>query len=182
MSVVSCPHCAAPNSLGSAFCQACGKALPSPTPSGPRVVTKAEFATTTAGQTLQSDQLRQQVKKASCALLIVAIMQVLFGVLILTSGMIPGVSDDRIKPGLAVYLAVFGVGTIFFILYLWARRSPLPAAIVGLVLFITLHLMEAIANPAALCQGVILKAIVILVLAKAIQVGLKHRQLLQQGG
>src|SRR5687768_8999316 len=74
-SMMACPHCGAGNPVGSAFCQSCGKALPTGYSAGPRVVGAGEFAGTAAGQKLQSDELRKQSKKASGALLAVAIIQ-----------------------------------------------------------------------------------------------------------
>ena len=35
---IACPHCRAANPPGGAFCESCGKALPSPYRTGPRVI------------------------------------------------------------------------------------------------------------------------------------------------
>jgi hypothetical protein len=61
-------------------------------------------------------------------------------------------------------------------LYLWAKKHTLPAAIVALVLFATLVLVQAVAAPADIWKGVIVKIVFIGVLVKAIQAGYEvHR-------
>ena len=80
-----------------------------------------------------------------------------------------------------IMVSVFGIAAVFFALYFWARKQPLPASIVGLILFITVHLLDAIADPAALARGLIMKIIIIAILVNAIQAGVKYRQLQRQG-
>lgn len=175
---IACPHCGAMNPSGGAFCESCGKALPSAAASGPRILSSATgFASTGAGRSMQSDELQKQAKKAAGALLAVAIIQVIFGAILvfaLLPAGIPAATRNMIM------LSVFGIGAVFFALYFWARKQPLPASIVGLVLFITMHLLDAIADPTALARGLIMKIIIIVVLVNAIQAGLKHRQLKRQ--
>ena len=72
----NCPHCGALNPGGAAFCESCGKALPNLTPTGPRIVSGNQFATSTVGRELQADELHKTAKKASGALLAVAIITV----------------------------------------------------------------------------------------------------------
>src|SRR5271170_2593800 len=73
MTALTCPHCSAANNSGDAFCKACGMALPQV--GAPRIVGKGDFAATTAGVSLQSDELRTQLKRSSSTLLIVAVIQ-----------------------------------------------------------------------------------------------------------
>ena len=175
MSMAACPHCGAQNPEGAAFCQECGKALPSATPSAPRVVSGEAMAGTAAGQTVQSDQLRKQAGAAATALFAVAILQALGGILfyyLLKEN--PQVSPEALQSLLIGNLVLAG---IFAALGFWARVSPLPAAIVGLVLFVSVHLVSAIMDPATIVQGILVKVIVIVALIKAIQAGGKYRQL-----
>jgi hypothetical protein len=171
MDSIVCPHCAAANLPDARFCEACGKALPDPEATRPRIVGGSDIASTAAGQELQSAALQGQARRAAGALLAVAILQVVFGTFLLV---FLGRGAD-LQPG--IYASVFGVAVIFFCLFLWARRNPLPAAIVGLVLFLSLHLLDAVADPAAIGRGVLVKVIIIVILAKAIQAGVKHRKL-----
>lgn len=79
---VACPHCAAENTSDSHFCQSCGLALPETDPSGPRIIGDADFASNPAGVAFQQDELAKQMKKATNALLIVAVIQTGFGFLL----------------------------------------------------------------------------------------------------
>ena len=77
-------------------------------------------------------------------------------------------------------ITLFGIAALFYGLYFWARRNPLPAAIVGLTLFVTLHLIDAIADPTQLARGIIMKVIIVAMLVQAIQAGVKYKRLLPQ--
>ncbi|MBE7450653.1 MAG: hypothetical protein HS111_17660 [Kofleriaceae bacterium] len=59
-------------------------------------------------------------------------------------------------------------------LYVWARVAPLAAAVVSLVLFLTLHLANAALEPSSIYKGAIVKVLFIVVLVKAIQAGYGH--------
>src|SRR5579862_301697 len=77
-----CPHCGVESVFAGAFCHSCGKALPSAQRVGPRVVGINEFAATAGGQRLQIGELERQIKKASGALLTVAIIQTVVGLVV----------------------------------------------------------------------------------------------------
>jgi predicted amidophosphoribosyltransferase len=51
----ACPHCQADNSPEAAYCKQCGKALPPPVPTGPRIIEGASLAQPQAGQRLQTE-------------------------------------------------------------------------------------------------------------------------------
>jgi hypothetical protein len=178
---VKCPHCGAANPAGSAFCESCGKALPAAASSGPRVVSADQLPQSAGATRMVSDELVKQQKKAANAMLTVAIIQVFFGiVLYLLLKNAPGVKANPGQLNLVVGM-VMGIGVIYFGLYFWARKSPLPAAIVGLVLYVTLMVVDVISDPAAMTRGIIVKIIIIALLAQGIQAGLKHKRLLQAG-
>src|SRR5688500_4781106 len=151
-----CPHCGVANESASSFCESCGKALPSAARSGPRLVTDAAMPATAAGRQLVSEELRKHLKKAKNALLTVAIIQMIFGLIVFGAMKASG-RGQGFPP--IVFITVFGIGIIFFGLFLWARRSPLPAAIVGLTLFVTMHLVDALVDPTQLGRGMIMKII-----------------------
>ncbi len=178
---IACPHCGATNPSGAAFCESCGKALPAMMGSGPRVVSGDAMPQSAVGQRLVGDELAKTQKGGATALLWVAILQTLFGPVLL---FVQKSKLEREQPGMqfeilpVAWITIFGIAAAFWLLYFWARRSPLPAAIVGLVLFITVHLFDAIADPTQIARGWIMKAIVIFALAKAIDAGIKHRRLM----
>ncbi|MEW6249262.1 MAG: zinc ribbon domain-containing protein [Planctomycetota bacterium] len=174
---MNCPHCGAVQATTSAFCTTCGKALPSAAPGGPRVVDDSELQTA-AGRTLRGAELQKQLKKASGALLAVAILQAVFGGLLFVIGGALLGGEGKLPP--AVFVGVFVIAAIFFGLYIWARRSPFPAALAGLVVYLTVHLLDAIADPTTLVRGLIVKIIIILILVRAISAGAKYRALMRE--
>ena len=174
MSPIACPHCQSENPDGAEFCEQCGKAVPSSTPSGPRVVSGEVIAATSIGQNLQADLLRKAAGKAAGALFIVAGLTVLGGVLLYALGKRLGLSASDLNATLIVNLVLAG---IFAALGFWARVNPLPGAIVGLVLFVSILVLNAVLDPASIVAGWLVKIIVVVVLTKAIQAGVKHRQL-----
>ncbi len=186
---ISCPHCSAANVAGSQFCESCGKALPSVFSGGPRVVDGSGFASTAAGQKLQSDELSKQARKASGALLTVAIIQtVMCGIVVMIAN-----SNKRLDFLMqnGAFLGIAGAAGIFWGLYFWARRQPLPAAIVGLVLYVTLVAVNVILSARQMAKGGVgnggfggvgvgwLDIVIIVVLAQAITAGSKYRKMMQ---
>jgi hypothetical protein len=139
-------------------------------------VGSSDVAATGVGRRLQTEELQKTARKAAGALLAVAILQAVFGGIVLA--MLPDVVPQQQKTILMV--TVFGIAAVFFGLFLWARVQPFPAAIVGLVLFVTFHLLDALADPTALARGIIVKVIVIVILAQAIKAGAQHRRLLRE--
>src|SRR5687768_9367380 len=82
MSTVTCPHCGAATPPG-AFCESCGKALPSAVPTTPRVVTGDVLPQSAAGQQMLGEELAKQTKKAAYALLAVGVIQATCGAVLL---------------------------------------------------------------------------------------------------
>jgi hypothetical protein len=69
----------------------------------------------------------------------------------------------------------FGLGALMFGLYFWARRSPLPASITALSIFLVVHMGSAIADPKTLFQGLLVKAIAVIFLIGGIRAALAER-------
>ena len=175
MSTIPCPHCGTENLEGGAFCQQCGKALPSAAPTGPRIVTGEQIATTAVGQDLQGQQLRKQAGKAAGALFAVAILTAISGVVFYF--LLKNTRGVEANVPMTVLITNLVLAGIYAGMGFWARVSPLPAAIAGLVLFVTVIVVNVVMDPTSIVQGIIVKVIVIVVLIKAIQAGTKHRQL-----
>lgn len=71
-------------------------------------------------------------------------------------------------------LLIFGI--IFLSLYFWARSNPFPAALTALILYITLVGADAALDPSNAWRGILIKIIIILGLAKAVQSGYAVRK------
>ena len=178
MATINCPHCGQVNIDAGAFCAECGKALPSEVPSGPQVVMGNAVASTDAGKSAQAEQLRKQAGGAFGALLAVGILTLIGGIIIFALLKNAGGEAARQAPmllGVNVVLAIIFTG-----LAIWARANPLPAAVVGLVLFISIHTINAVIDPTSIFLGIPVKVIIIVVLIKAVQSGVKYKQLQEQ--
>ncbi|MBN1554947.1 MAG: hypothetical protein JXA11_09390 [Phycisphaerae bacterium] len=174
MSII-CPHCNVENEDASEFCRECGKALPSAAPTGPRVVTGSAIASTSLGQNVQEKELKKKCRQASIALFAAAVLQGITGIALYAFlKNEPNVDMQKLQILVGV---VVGIGVVFAVLGFWARVNPLPASIVGLVLYVTLHAIDAVADPSALLRGWIIKVIVVVALINAIQAGITYRQL-----
>lgn len=172
---VQCPHCGAPNPPDSRFCGACGKALPSAVPTRPVIIGDKDFATSESGRALQLDELHRRARAARNILFCLAVLQFIFSGALTALALSDATGQgDRL---LVIGIATGVVGLLFLILGFWAGRNPLPASIVGLVLFVTFVVADALASPATLIQGAIIKIFIIAVLAKAVSAGVRHRQL-----
>jgi hypothetical protein len=180
---VTCPHCGASNVAGGKFCESCGKALPDLMPSGPRIVSADALPQTAVGHAMVREELVKTQKKASTALLAVAILQCIgAGIVYLIFQNAPRAQRP---PNLELIMAIQGaLVLIFFALWAWSLKSPLPASIVGLCLYATLiilNVINAISSGARRGPGVgILDIIIVVVFIQAISASLKHRRLLQQ--
>ena len=167
MPINTCPHCQSDeNTFDAKFCISCGKAIESLS-TEPQIVDSKNLSSSQVGQTIQKTELEKTIKKSSSALLAVAIIQLVFGLFICAIASFPP----------AVTIAVLAIAFIFFALWFWSKKSPFPAAVAGLVIFITLHAIEAIADPTAIARGIIMKIIIISLLAKAVKAGVTYKKL-----
>ena len=154
---------------------------------GSRVITGDAMASTPAGVKLQADELHKQVKKAANALLTVAIIQTIFAIIIYFAVQNSG-GNAVVAAGLLLAVAV-----VFWGLFFWARVNPLPAAIVGLVIYVTLWALDLLvwmmstasstsgSNPggAGPFNGIVIKILIVVMLGRAIKAGAMHRKLLR---
>ena len=117
------------------------------------------------------------MKSARIALFLVAIL------IFLACGLLIGLAFRRDLPPeskqtlLTLAVANSILGLVYVGLGIWASKNPFPAAIAGLVLFVTVIVVNTALNPESLVQGWPLKLIVIVVLAKGIGAGNRYRQL-----
>ena len=193
-STIVCPHCNATVPAG-AFCESCGKALPQQAAGGPRVVGAAELPSTAAGRQLVGDELTKQTKRASLTLLVVGCLQLVCGAIV-AGLLLNAPTGANVELNVKVLVAAqIIVALIFFGLYFWARKAPLPASIVGLIVYATLVILNVINSVSELRNreegtrtgigglGIgWLDIVIMILLAQGISAGLKHKRLMQQGG
>jgi len=100
-------------------------------------------------------------------------------IMYLVSGLAMGAITWSINPQNALGLIVLNVALSATQggLWWWAKRSVFPAAVVSLTLYLTVILVDAIADPSTLARGWLIKFFFISALAKAIQAGLAVKRL-----
>jgi len=187
---IACPHCRAANPPGGAFCESCGKALPSPYRTGPRVVRASTLPATTAGHALYDADLLTLSRRAANTLVFVGIFQIVVGTVVrLLLNAARGGLDTPSQVLLNETISCV-IGVIFIGLSFWARRSPLPASIVGLVLYSTLIAMNVFYAVVRLRSGHsivpghglgvgVIDIVIIVFLIRGIQGALARRRLLE---
>jgi hypothetical protein len=75
---------------------------------------------------------------------------------------------------LAINIAL---GALYMVLWWWAKRKPLPAAVIALLLFVTTHVINAVMQPESLAQGILVKILFTLALVRAITAANEERNL-----
>ena len=157
--MLTCGNCAYEMPPRSNYCEACGTPLVG-TPGPERLADEVE-----------AEFLFMQVQRARVVLLLVATLQLVFGGLH-AAEQAAGATPREFAADWAVAL---GVPAVFFFLAWWCERSPLAAALVGLVVFVTLHGAAAAVDPSTLATGLFLKLVVVTALLQAIAWGVKFR-------
>jgi hypothetical protein len=179
---IKCAACATVAKPYDRFCGKCGKAMP----------------------TAEAYALQKNVKSATGAIKILAVLFVVFGLLMFfvtkgqtdavlakLQGMDPGAVFQKPIEGRTYTVgelrkqlawAPWGVLAVNLILAaimgalsLWARRSPLPAVIIATATYIVVVVANGIMDPATIAQGWIMKIIIIGFLIKGIKAALALR-------
>lgn len=118
---------------------------------------------------LAQNARKKHLDTARNYLILVTVLQFIGGIVLV--GMFWGqpIPEKLKNTVIASYIIVFGAGVAFLILALLVNKFPLPSTIIALILFITLHAIDAIADPASLARSWLIKILVVVALVKAIQ-------------
>jgi hypothetical protein len=79
------------------------------------------------------------------------------------------IEDEYSRIMRVVSIGVMGVSVVFIILGILVPKAPVACTVTGLVLFIALNAVAALADPVNLVRGIILKVIFLICLIKAVQ-------------
>jgi small-conductance mechanosensitive channel len=74
-----------------------------------------------------------------------------------------------------MFVVPFGLGGAFLVLWWWAKRAAVAALVSALLLFVTAHGIDAIADPKTIANGFVLKAFVVVGLTAGIKAALAQR-------
>ncbi|MCU0333781.1 MAG: hypothetical protein MUF62_01885 [Chitinophagaceae bacterium] len=119
-------------------------------------------------------QYDKYIRQARNALFIVAAVQFLFGAFLTYQS-----NEEPIVAWIGFAVVAF-VSALFFGLGLYTKKKPYTAILIGLILYISLLLLDVVTNPASIFKGIILKALIIFYLARSLgdakeaQEGMKH--------
>jgi hypothetical protein len=80
--------------------------------------------------------------------------------------------ERKLVLGVSLALCLIHVG-----LWWWARTAPFPAAVVALVLFVTLQLINAALDPSTIIKGIVIKILFLVALIRAVQAGAEANRL-----
>jgi hypothetical protein len=66
------------------------------------------------------------------------------------------------------------------VLWLWARRAPLPAIACALALYLVVQVVSAVLDPSSIMKGIIVKLFAFAALYKGLKAALDARAAIQQ--
>lgn len=161
---------------GNAECRSCS----------PRIIAGDALPESAAGQKLVGDELQKQTRRAANTLMWVSILMYAFGIIIFL--VISNARAVAAENANLLLVMQFVIATVFLGLYFWARTSPLPASLVGLVIYCTLIAINVATTMSSMAErrsgigglGIgWLDIVIICLLAQGISAGLKHKKLME---
>jgi hypothetical protein len=195
---VPCDSCSANVGIGDDFCPSCGAEVSAD-------LKRALHERWEASDSSAAERAKH-IRSASHMIAILAALFVLGGLLMFyTSGkeatealqQLQGLPDEMVFPepimGKTLTVAevrqtverepylVLGLNWLLALimagLFLWSRRSPFPAVIAALAVFVVVHVANAVVDPVTIVKGIILKVIAIIALVKGVRAGFAVRAL-----
>lgn len=107
------------------------------------------------------------------------------------SGMTPAERDAQLKQemgmtwqevvdhdrGMVTFqmVVLVALGVIYIGLWWWAQTNAFAAALIALLLFVTVMLVSALIDPVSLVKGIIIKVIIVAALSSAVSAGYRQR-------
>lgn len=175
MSVKHCAYCGVANGEGEASCQNCGGRFKgAPTPVDPPATYQSAGLDPT-NHVLRNSLRRQHAISACRALsgatFLSGLRALLMPVLV---NYLPPQFNDHASP-MEIRITSLCLAVMFACMSLWARREPLTASIVATLIYFAFIIPDVIAHPTLLGAGHIGKIVMLLVLARALAMGVMHR-------
>jgi predicted RND superfamily exporter protein len=84
--------------------------------------------------------------------------------------------DELARVARLIYLGVIATGVVFVGLGVAVKKAPVPCTVAGLVMFLGLNALAALADPVNLVRGFILKIIFFVGLIKAVQAAVAYER------
>ena len=180
MAVRHCPECQSPVSASEIefrTCEACGARLPASRHEEDEEPRERRPNRRTAQLRSEPDPeshdvlMKQAKKQASVTLFVVAALMMVCGsIAVAFLGNQEGAAPEEIAIGVVL---VIGMAAVFAGLGFWAMFMPVPPAIIGLVFFVGITVLDFVGDPAMAVKGIFLRIIIIVMLVKAINTAVK---------
>ena len=92
------------------------------------------------------------------------------------------INQDAVGKARLALILGFGIGITFIVCGLLAYKAPVPATLVGLIVYIAVHSANAMMDPKTIVHGIIWKVLIIVCLAKAVQAAFAYKRETDQTG
>jgi type III secretory pathway component EscR len=154
----ACSFCKKPIEEDVIFCPHCGH------PENGTEKERAQFFAKRAMNKNKAIDAKDKISSARNTLFVLAGIMVLFGIIIY------GSTNSVLDLGINLFFAF-----IYLVLAFWSEQKPFIALLIGLFLYITLIVINAIIDPVTLVRGIIWKVLIISYLGKGIYSALEAR-------
>lgn len=171
----NCPRCSAPNADARRVCERCGISIEGPRPSLVVGQPARELAHIDSIAVAQIERLNASCRRASFVMLALGLIEGVAGTVVTAIGFLAtgkGTADARIYGP-----AILAIGFVYLGLWLWARRSPLAASVVGFIVFLCIIGTAAVIKPSTLAKFSPLKTVILVALGSAVYEGFQHRRI-----
>jgi hypothetical protein len=122
------------------------------------------------GSIVQSEMIKQ-LRTAKIVLLIVGVLSV-----VVNAGFMIYLSDRLSPLGYTIFIASILEGVAFIVLGLLVYRYPVPATLLGLILYVADKVVCGVINPESIPQGLLVKIIVIVLLVIAVRTAFSYQK------
>jgi hypothetical protein len=113
---------------------------------------------------------KQTVKSGRGYILAISILQLVAGLAFLAIYFAGG-QTAKSKSILAIAVTVTVLGLVYMGLWIWAKTAPFAAALVALIIYLTILALDGVFAPQQIAQGIIVKILIIAGLAQAVKSG-----------
>lgn len=144
---LNCKCCKTTVTENDSFCPNCGFPLKG------TIEEQGEFIGKFLTKKNEEQEWKRQVNNARTTLAVV-------GVLMIVTGGFYGLMN-RNSGGEIIFVVNLIIGLIYFFLSWWSNKNPFGAILTGLIIFISIYLLQAFINPSSLIEGVIIKVVVV---------------------
>ena len=126
-----------------------------------------------------------EIKSARSAIMTVAVLTLLFaGVLwwlLGTDSVQSAAKAEQLADAKGAVKIVAAFGVLFIGLFFWAKTHPFAATLTALLIYGGEWLVSACMNPETASNGIFIKIIIIMMLAKGVKAGWEYNQIVRHG-